>query len=317
MNNYPRIVFIGSTYFSLDSLKAIINNGYKVVGIITNPDLKNIKLNKENPIKKFAIKNKLKILQPNNLEDIIFLKCLKKLKADIQIVVSFKILPKSIWSMPSLGTFNLHPSLLPQYRGPAPIHWAIINGEKITGVTTFMIDKNIDKGMIILQEKVKIKNTDYFEDLYKKLSKKGSLLVLKTIKKCLTNKLILNKQKFNKNENIKYAPKILNIDCRINWNDSLYNIYNKIRGLSPNPTAWTILSKYNNKNINFKIFKIDFIIKNHNYFNGKIIIELSKMMVCVKKGYILILEGQIAGKKKLNIKNIINGIKNKENLFFI
>lgn len=310
-----RIIFIGSTSFSLESLKYIINNKYKVVGIITTPDIKKSKINKENPIKKFALLNNLKVLQPNNLQDKNFLKSLKDLNADLQIVVAFKLLPECIWSMPILGTFNLHPSLLPQYRGPAPIHWPIINGEKITGVTTFIIDKNIDTGMIILQEKVYIKNTDYFGDLYKILSKKGALLVIKTIEKYINNNIILIKQKSKKE--IKYAPKIFNIDCRINWNDSIYNIYNKIRGLSPNPAAWTILSKYNNKDVNFKIFKINLIIENHNYSNGRIIIESSKIKVCVKKGYILIIEGQIAGKKKLNIKDIINGIKNKNNLFFI
>lgn len=315
MKIYPRIVFIGSTDFSLESLKIIIHNGYNVVGVITNSDIFNDrKINKENSIKNFALKNNLTLLQPNNLKNKNFLESLKKLKADLQIVVSFKILPECIWSMPMLGTFNLHPSLLPQYRGPAPIHWAIINGEKVTGVTTFVIDNNIDSGKIILQEKVYIENNDYFIDLYKKLSKKGAFLVLETIEKYIINDLVLTKQKLK--EKLKYAPKIFNIDCRINWNDSLYNIYNKIRGLSPYPTAWTILSKYNNKCVNFKIFKIDLIIEQHNYDNGMIIIESSKIKVCVNKGYILIIEGQISGKKKLNIKDIINGITDKENLFF-
>lgn len=311
---YPRIVFMGSTNFSLESLKAIINYGYNIVGIITHSDHKKIK--EKNPIKEFAIKNKLKLLQPINFYDKNFLITLKSLKADLQIVVAFKLLPECIWAMPKLGTFNLHPSLLPQYRGPAPIHWAIINGEKITGVTTFIIDNNIDTGMIILQKKVNIYFNDYFQDLYKRLSKEGALLIINTINKLLTNKLRLISQKLYIHKNIKYAPKISKEETRINWNDSIYNIYNKIRGLSPIPTAWTKLL-YNNKYIDFKIFKIELIMQQHNYFNGMIIIQSNTMKVCVKEGYILILEGQIAGKNKINISNIINGIQNKTNIYVI
>lgn len=314
MLTFPKVIFIGTNEFAINTLKKILIHNYNIIGVITIPDLLKNKKLIQSPIKKFAVKQNLNIIQPKNLKDIVFINNIKKLKPDIQIVVSFKILPEEIWKIPPLGTINLHPSFLPEYRGPAPINWAIMNGEKQTGVTTFIIDNNIDKGNIILQKKVKIFSSENFENLSKRLSLIGSDLVIKTIEILLSNKNICFIK--NKNKNIKYAPKIYNKDCRINWNNSIDSIFNKIRALSPYPGAWTLL-KLNNKNLIFKIYKASFIKENNNKNIGKIIIKDSNMIVPLSTGYIFITEAQISGKKKLNIKDLINGIKNKKEIYIL
>ncbi|WP_262896633.1 methionyl-tRNA formyltransferase [Candidatus Shikimatogenerans silvanidophilus] len=240
----PRIIFIGNSNFGVPSLKKMIKLNYNIVSIITNKEKKIIKHGKKifkSEIKKISIKNNIPILY---YEDININK-IKYLKIDLQIVISFKKLPKKIWEIPKIGSINLHPSLLPNYRGPSPIQWVIINGEKKTGITTFFINDKIDQGNIILQKEIKIKNDYNFGSLYKKLSFESSNLIIKTIElvKNKKNIILINKNNINKNENkkLKFAPKILKKDRLINWEDSLINIINKIRGLSPYPCAYTFL----------------------------------------------------------------------------
>lgn len=309
---YPKIIFIGTGIFAINILKKIILYQYNIVGVITTPDV--IKKNKliESPIKKIALHQGLNIIQSQDLKNPFFIQKIKKLKPDIQIVVSFKILPKEIWTIPPLGTINLHPSFLPKYRGAAPINWAIINGETETGISTFFINDFIDKGRIILQEKINIFPLETFGDLSNRLSLIGSDLTIKTIKLLLEkNDPFLDKKNEKEIIYTSYAPKIYKKDCCINWNDSVFNIFNKIRGLSPYPGAWTTLS-LDNKNYIFKIYNAFFIKKNTNINPGHIKITSSKMIISSSNGYIFVTEAQISGKKKLTIKDIINGIKNKK-----
>ncbi|AWU42440.1 methionyl-tRNA formyltransferase [Blattabacterium punctulatus] len=318
MKKFPRIVFIGSTSFSLFSLKELYIRGYNIVGIITNPDSIFNKKNKINnkSVKKYALENHIPILQPKNLLDFSFLKNLKIWKADIQIIVSFRILPKEVWGNPKMGTFNLHASLLPQYRGAAPINWAIINGENKTGLTTFIVNNQVDSGKILLQKEIKIKKEETAGTLENKLKKISGSIIIKTLEGILKKKIKPKIQKYIPYLPLKYAPKIYPINCRIFWKEtSIEVIYNKIRGLSPYPTAWTFLFFEEKKFFRFKIFIVKKIKKIHFFPIGFVFFSKSEMKISVKEGFISIIEGQIEGKKKMNIKNLINGIKIRKNIF--
>jgi methionyl-tRNA formyltransferase len=237
-----RIVFMGTPTFAVESLKALVENGYNVVGVITTPDKpagRGYRM-QASEVKKYALEHDLLLLQPEKLKNEVFLNELKQLKADLQIVVAFRMLPEVVWNMPRLGTFNLHASLLPQYRGAAPINWAIINGEKETGVTTFFLSHEIDTGKIIFREKMPINDDDNAGTLHDKLMKLGAELVLKTVDAVLENSIdtIPQSELISDETILKPAPKIFKETCRINWEDTAENIYNLIRGLSPTPTAW-------------------------------------------------------------------------------
>ncbi|WP_185869003.1 methionyl-tRNA formyltransferase [Blattabacterium cuenoti] len=318
MKKFPKIVFIGSTHFSLFSLKELYIKQYNIVGIITNPDNPFSRRKKKyfSPVKKYALDNNIPFLQPMNLLDDLFLKNLKIWNADIQIVVSFKILPKKVWNFPKMGSLNLHPSLLPQYRGASPINWVIINGENKTGLTTFFIEEKIDHGKIILQKEIKIGKKETAGELENKLKKMSGSMIRETLEVIIKNKVKPINQKKDVNI-LKYAPKIFNKDCRIQWNDpSIESIYNKIRGLSPFPTAWTLLFFNQKKFVRFKIFLVKKMKKKHSFPIGLIFITSScQMQISVKEGFISIIEGQIEGKNRMNIRNLINGIKMRENIF--
>ncbi|AER40837.1 MAG: methionyl-tRNA formyltransferase [Flavobacteriales bacterium] len=312
MKEFPRIVFIGSTSFSLFSLKELYIHKYNIVGIITNPDP--VSKKKKNIIKEYALENNIPFLQPKNLLDSSFLENLKVWKADIQIVVSFRILPKEVWKMPKIGTINLHASLLPQYRGAAPINWVIINGENQTGLTTFFVNDQVDCGKILFQKKIEIKKEETAGELENKLKKISGSMIIKTLEGIFQKRIKPKSQKTI--IPLKYAPKIFTIDCRIFWQEPSINvIYNKIRGLSPYPSAWTLLFFKENKFVRFKIFMVKTIHKKHFFPIGLVIISSFEMKISVKEGFISIIEGQIEGKKKMNIKNLINGIKIRKNLF--
>ncbi|WP_185873818.1 methionyl-tRNA formyltransferase [Blattabacterium cuenoti] len=317
MKKYPRIVFIGSTFFSFFSLKKLYIKKYNIVGIITNPNPpKNKKRISIDYIKQYALKNHIPILQPKNLIDPFFLKILKTWKADIQIVVAFRFLPKVVWNYPKMGTINLHASLLPQYKGAAPIHWAIINGENITGLTTFFINNKIDSGKIIFQKKIKIKKNETYGELENKLKKISIFLIIKTLKGLIKKTIQPINQKNIHSSLLKYAPKISTNYCKIDWNTPyIKDIYNKIRGLSPHPTAWTLLFFNKFKFVRFKIFFVKIIKKIHKFPIGLVFFSKKEMKISVNEGFVSIIEGQIEGKKKMNIKNIINGFKIKKNLF--
>ncbi|WP_185870477.1 methionyl-tRNA formyltransferase [Blattabacterium cuenoti] len=328
MKKFPKIVFIGGTHFSLFSLRELFTHQYNIVGIITNPDKPFFSKKRGNgppinPIKKYALENHIPFLQPKNLLDSSFLRNLKIWNADIQIVVSFRILPKNIWIHPKMGTVNLHASLLPQYRGAAPINWTIINGEKKTGLTTFFISNQIDAGNILLQKEIKIGRKETAGELENKLKKISGSIIIETLEGIIKKKIKPISQKetiitttSRRNLPLKYAPKISTKNCRIHWEEtSIEVIYNKIRGLSPYPTAWTILFFNKNKFVRFKIFVVETIRKKHSFPVGQVIISLYRMKISVKEGFISILEGQIEGKRKMNIKNIINGMKIRKNIF--
>ena len=239
MKKILRIIFMGTPDFAVTSLKILVENGYNIVGVITAPDKPAGRGQKihESAVKKYAVAQNLTVLQPINLKCADNVQEIKDLNANLQIVVAFRMLPEVIWSMPELGTFNLHASLLPQYRGAAPINWAIINGEKETGVTTFFLQHKIDTGDIIAQEKVSIGENETAGELHDKLMDIGSKLVLKTVQQIENRTVTTQPQK--ENQELKEAFKIFKPFCKIDWSKPINEIHNHIRGLSPYPTAWT------------------------------------------------------------------------------
>ena len=293
---------MGTPEFAVYSLKSLINNGHNVIAVITAPDKPSGRGRKLNfsPIKNFCIKKKLKFFQPKNLNDQSFVNELKLLNADLQVVVAFRKLPKVIWEMPKLGTFNLHASILPKYRGAAPINWALINGEKETGVTTFLIDDKIDTGKILLQKKIKIKDDENAGSIHDKLMIIGGDLICDTIDnfKTIKKKKQLGTPTF--------APKIYKNDCKIDWNKNVNEIFNKIRGLSPYPSAWCIF--LNNKTI--KILKSEIELFAHDLKIGQIISDnKTYLKFAAKNGYIKVLELQLEGKRKVSVQEFLRGYK--------
>lgn len=306
-----RIVFMGTPDFAVAILDGLIKANLNVVGVITAPDKpagRGRKIN-ESAVKKYALENDLKTLQPTNLKDENFISELKSLQANLQIVVAFRMLPKIVWQLPAYGTFNLHASLLPDYRGAAPINWAIINGETKTGVSTFFIDEKIDTGNVILQEETPIGETETVGELHDKLMSLGANLVLKTVNLIKEDKV----QTFKQPElEEKSAPKIFSNTCKINWNNSLENIYNLIRGLNPYPAAWTTLIN-NNEEIKVKIYDVKKEYENHTYTIGHVITSKSEIKIAVHKGFLIIDSLQLSGKRKMDTKSLLNGYVFHEN----
>ncbi len=306
-----RIVFMGTPDFAVKTLQTLVDYNYNIVGVITAPDKpagRGQKLH-ESAVKTYAKSKNLNILQPTNLKDENFLSSLKKLNANLQIVVAFRMLPDVVWKMSKYGTFNLHASLLPNYRGAAPIHWAIINGETKTGVTTFFIDDKIDTGAIILKEEVSISKNETVGSLHDKLMIIGSDLVIKTIE--LIKKGSAKPVTQSNNNNLKTAYKLNKENCKIDWNLPVTSIYNKIRGLNPFPGAWCYLF-HNNENLAIKIFGVEMILEAHNFNPGSIISDKKELKVAVKDGYIKINEIQLPGKRKMDIKSLLNGFELSE-----
>lgn len=306
-----RIVFMGTPEFAVTILDTLLENNYNIVGVITAPDKpagRGRKLNKS-AVKEFAETKGLNILQPTNLKSEAFLKELKTLNANLQIIVAFRMLPKVVWQMPEYGTFNLHASLLPNYRGAAPINWAIINGEEKTGVSTFFIDEKIDTGEMILQEEINIVPTENAGSLHDKLMHLGSNLVIKTAKLIATGNVKTTPQP--EDAISKTAYKLNKNNCKIDWEAPIDTIYNKIRGLSPYPAAWCQL--YNNENtLDIKIYTAEKEIIEHNYEIGKIVSTKKELKVCVKEGYINVIEIKLPGKRTMEIKSLLNGYSFKE-----
>jgi len=306
-----RIVFMGTPDFAVAILDALINSKFNIVGVITAPDKPAGRGRKmhESAVKKYAVEHHLKVLQPTNLKNEGFIKELENLNANLQIIVAFRMLPKIVWQMPKYGTFNLHASLLPEYRGAAPINWAIINGETKTGVTTFFIDEKIDTGNIILQEEISIGENEIVGELHNKLMHLGSKLVIETVQQIKQNTVKTFKQPKIQE---KAAPKIFNETCRINWTNSLNNIYNLIRGLNPYPTAWTTLIN-NNEEIKVKIYDVKKEFEEHQYKIGTLITSKNEIKVAVKNGFLIIESLQLSGKRKMDSKSLLNGFKFYEN----
>ncbi|TJY35854.1 methionyl-tRNA formyltransferase [Pontimicrobium aquaticum] len=301
-----RIVFMGTPDFAVTILKTLVENDYNIVGVITAPDKpagRGRKLH-ESAVKVYAKSVGLNILQPTNLKNDDFVTELENLKANLQIVVAFRMLPKVVWQMPEYGTFNLHASLLPNYRGAAPINWAIINGETKTGVSTFFIDEHIDTGEMILQQEVDILPNETAGELHDKLMYLGSELVLKTVE--LIKKGPIKTIPQPTNIEIKTAYKLNKDNCKIDWLDSIENIYNKVRGLNPYPAAWSILIN-GNEQLNVKIYKVDMLKEKHNLCIGTIISTKKTIMVAVKQGYINLKEIKLPGKRKMDAVSLLNG----------
>jgi len=301
-----RIVFMGTPDFAVATLKTLVENNFNIVGVITAPDKpagRGQKLN-ESAVKQFAVSQNLTVLQPANLKNDDFLNELKKLNANLQIVVAFRMLPKVVWQMPEYGTFNLHASLLPNYRGAAPINWAIINGETKTGVSTFFIDEKIDTGDMILQENININPEENTGSLHDKLMLIGSELVLKTVNLIQNGAVKTIPQ--TESSNIKTAYKLDRDNCKIDWNDSLENIYNLIRGLSPYPAAWCSLLN-GNDTLDIKIYSADKEQLSHENAIGTIISTKKELKVAVSNGYIIIKELKLPGKRTMDVKSLLNG----------
>jgi len=307
-----KIVFMGTPDFAVGILDSLIRYGYPVVGVITAPDKPAGRGQKiqESAVKKYAIAQNLKVLQPANLKNEEFLTELRDLQANLQIIVAFRMLPKVIWEIPEFGTFNLHASLLPDYRGAAPINWAIIKGETTTGVTTFYIDDKIDTGEIILQSKIAINENDTAGTLHDKLMHLGADLVVTTIKHIEEGKVITKKQPSARIE--KVAHKISRETCKINWEKPINEIYNQIRGLTPYPASWTTL--YNNDEALFlKIYEVAMIKEDHNYQLKTILFDKRTIKIAVDGGYINLLQIQLPGKRKMRTQEVLNGLTLKEN----
>ena len=295
---------MGTPEFAVPCLEKLLEANYNVVGVITAPDRpagrgKKLRMS---AVKEFALSKNLTILQPTNLKNKYFQEELKALQADIQVVVAFRMLPETVWNMPSMGSINLHASLLPQYRGAAPINWAIMNGEKETGVSTFFLQHEIDTGKIIFQEKIAIKKTDYLDVIYDKLMNIGAKLIVKTIDAVNEGNYPQIVQDHIKE--IKHAPKIFKETCEIDWNEEVESIYNQIRGLSPYPTAWT---KLENKTL--KIYKANSISCKHANENGFVEFTKEAIHFYCKNGYIEITELQLEGKKRMKTKDFLQGYK--------
>jgi len=306
MQNQLRIVFMGTPDFAVGILKEMIEAGKNIVGVITAPDKPAGRGRKlmGSAVKEYALSQNLKILQPTNLKDESFLKELKDLNANLQVVVAFRMLPKVVWQMPKLGTFNLHASLLPQYRGAAPINWAIINKEKKTGVTTFFIDEKIDTGSIIANKEVIIEKSETAETLHDKLMQKGSELVLETLN--LIENGNADPKPQPESDNLKDAPKLTPENTRIDWTKPGEDIDAFIRGLSPYPVAWSIL--HNNKEeLKTKIYAANFEKDDHNFEPGIIKSSKKELKVVCLNGYITIKEIQLPGKRKMEVFSLLNG----------
>lgn len=308
MNRELRIVFIGTPDFAVESLQLLVENNYTIVGVITAPDKpagRGQQLH-QSAVKKYALEHKLNVLQPTNLKSEEFLLELKALQANIQVVVAFRMLPEVVWNMPELGTFNLHASLLPQYRGAAPINWAIINGEKETGVTTFFLKHKIDTGDVIMQEKVKIGDNETAGELHDKLMSIGAELVLKTIQQLEQGEVTTITQ--DESIELKEAYKIFKPFCKIDWNKDISIIHNHVRGLSPYPTAFTAFKhKSTGETISCKIFKTQKELVEHQDAIGTICSAKNELKIAVQGGYIQLVELQLAGKKRMNVAALLNG----------
>lgn len=306
---------MGTPEFAVESLKILVENNYNVVGVITMPDKPAGRGHKlqYSAVKEYALEKNLTILQPEKLKDEDFLAELSSLKADIQVVVAFRMLPEVVWNMPRLGTFNLHGSLLPQYRGAAPINWAIINGDKQTGVTTFFLTHEIDTGKIILQEKIDILPADNAGTVHDKLKVLGAELVRKTIDMVIANQVSSQEQNsFITSETVlKPAPKIFKETCEINIQQSARQVHNFVRGLSPNPTAWiSVLIPGQTEKITLKVYESDYEIINHDYELGELIMETKKTAkIALKDGFLSLKSIQAPGKKRMEIAEFLRGLR--------
>lgn len=309
-----RIVYMGTPEFAVESLKRLVEGGYNIVGVITMPDKpmgRHGSVLQPSPVKQYAVSQGLKVLQPEKLKDEQFLAELRELKADLQIVVAFRMLPEVVWNMPPMGTFNLHASLLPQYRGAAPINWAVINGDTETGITTFFLKHEIDTGEIIDQVRVPIADTDNVEIVYNRLMMLGGDLVLKTVDAILDGNVKTTPQEeLAQIEELRPAPKIFKETCRIDWTQGVKKVYDFVRGLSPYPAAWTELHQGEQAPVMLKIFETEKQYCPHNYQPGSIDTDKKTYFrIATTDGYLNIHSLQLAGKKRMEVTDFLRGYR--------
>ena len=315
-----RIVFMGTPEFASTSLRRLVEEGYNVVAVVTTPDKPAGRGQKmhQSDVKLTALELGLPILQPERLRDEAFLESLKELNPDLGVVIAFRMLPEVVWAMPKFGTFNLHASLLPEYRGAAPINWAIINGEKRTGVTTFLLNHEIDKGAIIEQESIDILPDDNIGSLYDKLMNIGSALVTRTVDKIAEGNYTTVEQMHIDESTLKPAPKIFKEDCRIDWSKGAESIHNLVRGLSPYPAAWSPLFIDGQECGSMKIFTTHTEQANIDVAPGTVRTDgKSYVAVAAADGWVYIDEVQMAGKRRMAIKELLLGWRDVERVRFM
>ena len=312
---------MGTPEFAVETLRALVDGGYNVVAVVTQPD-KPVGRHQDTlqppAVKQYAVSKGLPVLQPEKMKDPLFVEELSRYQADLQVVVAFRMLPETVWAMPRFGTFNVHAALLPQYRGAAPINWAVINGEKLTGVTTFFLDHNIDTGRIIMQEQFEIKDEYNAEDVYNGLMHLGADIALKTIDKIIegnghTDSLPQERLVPTDGE-LHNAPKIFKDTCRINWKDTSKNVRNFVRGLSPYPGAWTEMTATNGNNMVLKVFKTtETLIPCNGREPGTIMKYNGNFLVATNSCWLQLDEIQLSGKKRMDAKTFLNGYRDIEN----
>lgn len=315
-----RIVYMGTPEFAVESLKRLVEGGYNIVGVITMPDKpmgRHGSVLQPSLVKQYAVSQGLKVLQPEKLKNEEFVAELRSLNADLQIVVAFRMLPEVVWSMPRLGTFNLHASLLPQYRGAAPINWAVINGDTETGITTFFLKHEIDTGEVIDQVRVPIADTDNVEVVYERLMRLGGDLVLKTVDAILEGSVkTIPQEELAQVGELRPAPKIFKETCRIDWTIGVKRIYDFVRGLSPYPAAWTELYQEGTDPVMLKIFETEKLFCEHSLAPGTIVTDCKTYFkIASSDGYVNVLSLQLAGKKRMEINDFLRGYRHTEKAY--
>ncbi len=308
-----RIIYMGTPEFAVAPLKALVDNGFNIVAVVTGEDKPQGRGRtiKPTPVKEFAVSLGIPVLQPAKLKDETFQSELRSYKADLQIVVAFRMLPEVVWTMPKFGTFNLHTAILPQYRGAAPINWAVINGETKTGVTTFMLDHDIDTGRILLKKEIDILPEDNAGSVHDKLMEVGSQLVVDTVEMILSGnvKSVAQSDLIAPGTVLKPAPKIFKEDCRLDFSKDGITIKNLVRGLSPYPTAFTTL-KIKDKDMSLKVFAVDFEPSKGVTETGKVLTDNKTFIkISCADGYIQLLDIQLEGKKRMGVVDFLRGVK--------
>ena len=315
-----RIVYLGTPDFAVEPLRRLVEKqkacaqcGYEIVGVVTMPDKMINKRGNQllmSPVKQYAVEQGLPLLQPESLKDEAFQNSLRSWNADLQIVVAFRMLPESVWNMPRLGTFNLHASLLPQYRGAAPINWAIINGDKETGVTTFFLKHEIDTGDVIYRDVVAIEEKDNAGTLHDKLMLQGGETVLRTVEAIVNGNVnaVAQDTMFATEQELRPAPKIFRDTCRIDWSKDVCAVYDFVRGMSPYPAAWLEVTDNDGKVVAVKVYEVAKEFSEHNHEAGTFLTDnKSYAKIAVKGGYISLVDVQLAGKKRMPVADLLRG----------
>lgn len=313
-----KIVFMGTPEFAVGTLQALVEGGYNVVAVVTQPDKpvgRHQDTLQQPAVKQYALAHNLPVLQPVKMKDAEFLDALRDYEADLQVVVAFRMLPEVVWSMPRFGTFNVHAALLPQYRGAAPINWAVINGETQTGVTTFFLDHDIDTGRIIMQEPFAIEDDYDVEDVYDGLMKLGADIALKTVDRILEGDGFVaslpQEEMLSVGTELHHAPKIFKDTCRISWNQPAKRVYDFVRGLSPYPGCWTELVDDNGKDYVLKVYRTAKSDVKSDGAPGTFSIGRNRLFVNTLDSKIELLTVQLSGKKRMEAKDFLNGVKDK------